>query len=65
MKIAGFKELFGPNVYTEKPLLGMLLDLEEYAERRSATLPGFTDRLMAALPMIAPVSGSGSPRVSR
>ena len=48
MKIVGFKKLFGPNIYTERPLLGMWLDLETYAERHSATFPGFTERLMAA-----------------
>src|SRR3954469_10681376 len=50
MKIKGFTTLFGPNVHSDKPLLGMLLDLEEYAERPSNTLPGFPARLQQRLP---------------
>jgi cyanophycin synthetase len=50
MKIEGFTTLFGPNVYSTKPLLGMYLDLDEYATRPSSTLPGFPERLAARLP---------------
>src|SRR3954469_23688198 len=50
MKIKGFTTLFGPNVHSDKPLLGMLLNLEEYAERPSNTLPGFAERLAQRLP---------------
>jgi cyanophycin synthetase len=50
MKIQGFTTLFGPNAHTEKPLLGMFLDLEDYAERPSSTFPGFPERLYARLP---------------
>src|SRR5688572_21639588 len=50
MKVQGFTTLFGPNVYSVKPLLGMFLDLQEYAERPSSTFPGFPERLAARLP---------------
>lgn len=50
MKIQGFTSLFGPNVYSDKPLLGMYFDLEDYAERPSSTFPGFPQRLAARLP---------------
>ena len=50
MKIRGFRSLFGPNVHSDKPLIGMLLDLEDYAERPSSTFPGFPQRLAARLP---------------
>src|SRR3954465_10885445 len=50
MKIQGFTTVFGPNAYSEKPLVGMDLDLEDYAERPSNTFPGFPERLAERLP---------------
>jgi cyanophycin synthetase len=52
MTIEGFRTLLGPNIYTEKPLIGMRLNLGEYAERPSSTLPGFPERLVQRLPAL-------------
>src|SRR3954468_1726647 len=59
MKICDFKNIFGPNIYSERPLLAMRLDLEDYAERPSSTFPGFPDRLVARPPELI------QPRCSR
>ncbi|MEW5850963.1 MAG: cyanophycin synthetase [Myxococcota bacterium] len=50
MRILGIKTLSGPNVFHHKPVLVMRLDLEDLAETRSCDPPGFTDRLLTALP---------------
>ncbi len=50
MKIRGFRTLAGPNVFHHEPVLVMTLDLEELAEAHSASLPGFTERLLALIP---------------
>jgi cyanophycin synthetase len=52
MKIEGIRTLSGPNVWLHRPVLVMLLDLEELTDRESRELPGFNERLLAALPGI-------------
>ncbi len=50
MKILEIRALRGPNVYHNKPVLMMKLDLEDLIEVASDELPGFNERLVAALP---------------
>ncbi len=50
MTIENIKALRGPNIYTNNPVLIMRLRLDELTERESTDIPGFTERLIAALP---------------
>jgi cyanophycin synthetase len=50
MKINQIRTLSGPNVYSHAPVILMSLDLEELNEKESRDIPGFIDRLLAALP---------------
>src|SRR3712207_6026103 len=50
MKIESIRTLSGPNVYSHRPVLLMKLDLEELYERESHEVPGFVERLLAAVP---------------
>src|SRR5437588_649091 len=50
MRLLSFRTLPGPNVYSDKPMLRARIDLEDYAESASDTLPGLTQRLLQLLP---------------
>ncbi|MEK7356006.1 MAG: cyanophycin synthetase, partial [Bdellovibrionota bacterium] len=50
MTILEIRTLRGPNIFHEKPVLVMKLDLEDLAEVASDEVPGFIDRLVAKLP---------------
>jgi cyanophycin synthetase len=50
MRVEGIRTLSGPNVYSHRPVLLMKLDLEELYERESCDVPGFVERLLAAVP---------------
>ena len=50
MRNLGVRNLSGPNVYSHQPVLVMTLDLEDLAYRESCDIPGFVDRIRAALP---------------
>src|SRR5207249_3752563 len=50
MRIDSIRAIPGPNVYHHKPVLVMRLELEELTERESYEIPGFVERLLAAVP---------------
>ena len=50
MKIENIRALTGPNVYTYRPAMVMLLNLGELAERESREFEGFNERLLTVLP---------------
>jgi cyanophycin synthetase len=50
MNILAFRTLHGPNVYSHQPMVTMRLDLGDLAGIESRGIPGFVDRLLAALP---------------
>ncbi|MEZ6124482.1 MAG: cyanophycin synthetase [Planctomycetaceae bacterium] len=50
MKILKIKDLTGPNVWANFPVLEVWVDLETFEQRPSDLLPGFNERLMAWLP---------------
>jgi len=50
MNIVHIRTLCGPNVFADFPVLRMRLDLGARTETSSVDMPGFTDRLLAALP---------------
>jgi cyanophycin synthetase len=52
VKIVRIRALNGPNVFADFPVLRMTLDLEGLADTSSKDLPGFTDRLLEALPCL-------------
>src|SRR5215813_9449289 len=52
MKIESIRTLYGPNVYSHRPVLLMHLDLGELAKRESREFKGFNQRLIAILPGI-------------
>ena len=52
MKILEQRALRGPNRYSRFPTIFMLLDIGEYEERPSDTLPGFADRLVQLIPTL-------------
>src|SRR4051812_36542993 len=53
MKIVEQRLLRGPNLYSRKPCLLAIIDLEDLDDRPSTDFPQFTDRLLAALPTLA------------
>ena len=53
MRIEHTRTLAGPNVYTHRPALLMRLHLESLTGRESCDVPGFVERLLAALPGLA------------
>lgn len=53
MKVLQLKAIQGPNTFHHKPVLAMSIDLQSSAELCSAELPGFNERLLAALPGLA------------
>jgi cyanophycin synthetase len=50
MRIIHIRTLEGPNLFANFSVLRLRLDLQSLADTSSATLPGLTDRLVAALP---------------
>src|SRR5688572_3578812 len=50
MKIAGIRTITGPNVYSHKPVVIMMLDLEDLTDVESYEVEGFPNRLVALLP---------------
>lgn len=52
MKILEHRALRGPNRHSRYPTILMLLDIGEFEEKPSDTLPGFPDRLAALLPTL-------------
>ena len=52
MKIESIRTLYGPNVYSYRPVLLMRLDLGELVERESREYNGFNERLLTTLPGI-------------
>lgn len=52
MKILEHRALRGPNRYSRYPTIFMLLDIGEYEEQPSDTLPGFPDRLAKLIPTL-------------
>lgn len=52
MKVNKIKFLSGPNLYSFKPTLWIELDIEELEDKPSNELPGFTDRLLEAIPSL-------------
>ncbi len=50
MKILQIKNLAGPNYWANFPVLEVWIDLEEFRDSPSDTLPGFNERLMNWLP---------------
>ena len=53
MNFLDVRVLPGPNVYTHRSALVAHLDLGALAGRETHQAPGFTDRLLAALPGLA------------
>ncbi|WP_249897485.1 cyanophycin synthetase [Paenibacillus sp. PK3_47] len=52
MKVNKIKFLSGPNLYSFKPTLWIELDIEELEDKPSNELPGFTERLLKAIPSL-------------
>ncbi|MDA1015305.1 MAG: cyanophycin synthetase [Planctomycetota bacterium] len=52
MKILEHRALRGPNRYSRYPTIFMLLDIGEFEEQPSDTLPGFPDRLIQLIPTL-------------
>jgi cyanophycin synthetase len=52
MRIDKIRTIAGPNIYAGKPVLVARLFLEELTDVASTEIPGFTDRLLAALPAL-------------
>ena len=62
MKIAGIRTITGPNVYSHKPVIIMMLDLEDLTDVESYEVEGFPNRLVALLPGLqAHVCAKGGP----
>lgn len=52
MKINRVNYLTGPNLYSFKPTIWIELDIEEFEEKPSNLLPGFTDKLLQIIPSL-------------
>lgn len=52
MKVLSTRAILGPNVFHHRPVLIMLIDLEELTEKSSLDSEGFIDRLLEALPIL-------------
>lgn len=50
MKIRAVRALRGPNIWANFTVLEVLVDLEEFQDKHSATIPGFSQRLKERLP---------------
>src|SRR5262249_30008758 len=52
IKIRRIKVLSGPNIWAYRPVLEILADIGKYEELPSTKLPGFTERLVEAIPTL-------------
>lgn len=52
MKIRSIRAVHGPNVFHHKPVLIMLIDLEDLSEKGSHEVDGLTERLLKILPTL-------------
>ncbi|MBH0170266.1 cyanophycin synthetase [Fictibacillus sp. 18YEL24] len=52
MKINRVNYLTGPNLYSFKPTIWIELDIEEFEEKPSNTIPGFIDTLLKVIPSL-------------
>jgi cyanophycin synthetase len=52
IKIKRIKVLSGPNIWAYRPVLEILADIGKYEELPSTKLPGFTERLVDAIPTL-------------
>lgn len=52
MKVLETRVFRGPNIYSLKPVIRLLLDIEELEERPSNTIDNFTDRLVEMIPTL-------------
>src|SRR3954447_303505 len=50
MRIKSIRAFPGPNVFNNKPVLGMTLDLEDMVDCDSTQLPGLSESLLRLLP---------------
>ncbi|MFI5776731.1 cyanophycin synthetase [Nocardia sp. NPDC051570] len=53
MRIIHVRRLRGPNLFVSRPVAVALVDLEELTRQETSEWPGFTDRLLRALPGLA------------
>src|SRR3954464_1786932 len=52
MKLIEQRLLRGPNLYTHRPCILAIIDLEDLDDRPSTDFPGFTERLVALMPTL-------------
>lgn len=52
MRVLETRVFRGPSPYGYRPVIRLTLDLEEMEQQNSATLPGFTDRLLELMPTL-------------
>src|SRR4051812_21508869 len=52
MEVKRIRVLIGPNIWAYRPVLEIWLDIGGFENRPSNAIPGFTDRLAAALPTL-------------
>ncbi|MDK2855382.1 MAG: cyanophycin synthetase [Bacillota bacterium] len=52
MRICQLTVYTGKNVYSHHPVIKVTIDLEEYADKTTADIPLFTDRLLSLLPSL-------------
>lgn len=52
MKVISTQVFRGPNIYSLKPVIKLLLDIEELEERPSNSIENFTDRLITIIPSL-------------
>lgn len=52
MKINRVNYLTGPNLYSFKPTIWIEIDIEEFEEKPSNLIPGFTDKLLKIIPSL-------------
>lgn len=50
MRLESIRTLPGPNVYIDRPVVRVRIELEELTDKESSEFPGFTDRLLERLP---------------
>lgn len=53
MRLTSLRRLYGPNIYTARPVTVARLDLEELAGQETTGIEGFAARLLALLPGLA------------
>ena len=52
MEILSLKTYHGPNLWSYKPLVHMVVDIGDFEDKPSDAIEGFTDRLMALVPSL-------------